>query len=95
MSIKTEEAKIVEQLETLEGNDYQTDYYPVSKDWLTQALATYKASILSECEKAINSAEVKGNRVGAFALGDKVLEFANELLTEFKTQTLQAITSLK
>ena len=30
--------EMIEELETLEGNDFQTDYYPVSKEWLTTAL---------------------------------------------------------
>lgn len=47
--------------------------------------------IRKEVEVVINAVTVTENRVGNFTLGDGVLEFANELLAEFKKKALDAV----
>lgn len=39
----------------------------------------------------IEGISVEDSRVGKFVLGDKVMEFANELLEEYKKKTLEAL----
>ncbi len=94
MSIKTEEAKIVEAaMKRFENESLQFPHEFV-KTVLTQALATYKASILSECEKCVPE------EVPKFAVNDD--DEAKTIQADFaegfrrcRTQTLQAINSLK
>lgn len=103
MSIKTEEAKIVEEI-----LDQMNDLllHESKEEFLTQALATYKESIISECERenVVSVEIVKGyneeKKILAEALknvGDDDFHLQFELQTRLKTidTTLQAINSLK
>jgi len=68
----------------------------VSPEWLRTTLHSFGERVRSERDKEIvaiiNSVKVEGNRVGNFTLGDKVMDFANDLLNVFKTKTIEAIT---
>ena len=45
--------EIVEELESLTGEDYQTDYYPVSPDWLRTTLTTYTTARETAMEQRV------------------------------------------
>lgn len=96
--MKTEEAKIVELTEQIvilyanhsgRESDNRGQFRKEVEEKLTQALATYKASILSECEKCVPEQELLPTQCSdttfAFGRGHN----------SCRTQTLQAINSLK
>lgn len=70
----------VAELETLTGDDYQTEYYPVSADWLRTKLATLLTQQLTELEGDVKGKEKKvppafglGNNPGKAAMrGEKI-----------------------
>lgn len=90
------EEKIAE-LQTLEGNDYQTDYYPVSIEWLEQTLTTiHQQGVLSERERATSIIEniTVESANPQYAVNANVLDFAGNLLGEFKKKAIEALTPL-
>ncbi len=113
MSSKTEEAKIVDDLVQAMyafnlniSSTEQTQFLAEMEGKLTQALATYKVSVISECERenVVSVEIVKGyneeKKILAEALknvGDDDFHLQFELQTRLKTidTTLQAINSLK
>lgn len=95
MSTKTEETKIVESFDkrwpiivTELGDDHPYLKLRDIRTWLTQALATYKASILAECVKCVPELEVPKGHEDQAELGRIVG------INDCRTQTLQAIRNL-
>jgi hypothetical protein len=54
MNVKSNE-EIIEELQTLEGGDYQTDYYPVSVEWLENILVLKDQAHKAEVEEAVRN----------------------------------------
>lgn len=109
MSIKTEEAKIVEELAHNIHGCFASAYAineKVNPEWLkntlTQALATYKVSILAECEKCVpeeidvvehtKQMCMSGNTNKSNRRMARNRDFG---FNKCRTQTLRAINSLK
>ncbi len=103
MSSKTEEAKIVDDLVQAMyafnlniSSTEQTQFLAEMEGKLTQALATYKASVISECEKCVPAETDKdywNNKEGFWV--DCCGEGEASGWNDCRTQTLQAINSLK
>lgn len=109
MSIKTEEAKIVDKRNPYVLQMYAIAHYPTkfhpdydlvlravdAERLLNEALATYKVSILAECEKCVP--EEKPNIPIAPGVGCSGCNKSGQVVghNSCRTQTLQAINSLK
>ena len=68
---------------------YQTEY---EQKHIASAVELARKEERERVMSIVRAVEIKGERVGSFLLGDKVLDFANKLLGEFKQKVEQALT---
>lgn len=92
MTTKTEEAKIVEAVvPTIEQLQLGEVTFETAMAKIEEALATYKASILSECEKCVPP-PIDTRILHECQCGNPIVCTGHN---DCRTQTLQAINSLK
>lgn len=91
MSLKTEEAKIVEEFK----EKYAASDHDSATQYLIQALVTHKASILAEYEKALEKVKSEAIKYPLQGVNKDRVDGYNAGYSQSTEDTLQALNKLK